>query len=44
MASSESGNDEQLKLVGELQSKLESAKAEQLAEREKVVFITGILQ
>ncbi|KAL1549922.1 hypothetical protein AAHA92_17946 [Salvia divinorum] len=30
-----SGNDEQLKLVGDLQSQLESAKALQLAEREK---------
>ncbi|KAI3471349.1 hypothetical protein Pfo_030713 [Paulownia fortunei] len=33
----ESGNEEQLKLVGELQSKLENAKAEQVAEREKAM-------
>lgn len=32
----ESGNEEQLKLVGELQSQLEEAKAEQIAERDKV--------
>ncbi|KAG8372003.1 hypothetical protein BUALT_Bualt12G0021500 [Buddleja alternifolia] len=31
----DSGNGEQLKLVGELQSKLENGKAEQVAEREK---------
>ncbi|KAL8489484.1 hypothetical protein ACS0TY_024909 [Phlomoides rotata] len=31
----ESGSEEQLKLVGELQSKLENAKAEHLAEKEK---------
>ncbi|XP_057784868.1 uncharacterized protein LOC131002383 [Salvia miltiorrhiza] len=33
----ESGNDKQLKLVGELQSQLESAKAKQLAESEKAM-------
>ncbi|KAH6818752.1 hypothetical protein C2S51_002355 [Perilla frutescens var. frutescens] len=33
----ESGNDEQLKLAGEIQSQLENVKAEQLAEREKAV-------
>ncbi|GFP90946.1 hypothetical protein PHJA_001238600 [Phtheirospermum japonicum] len=33
----EYGNDEQLKLVTELQSELENAKAEQVAEREKAM-------
>ncbi|KAK6149124.1 hypothetical protein DH2020_016649 [Rehmannia glutinosa] len=33
----DSGNEEQLKLVSELQSKLEFMKAEQVAEREKAM-------
>lgn len=33
----ESGSDQQLKLLGELQSQLQNAKAEQLAEREKAM-------
>lgn len=37
-ASSDSGNEELLKKTGELDSKLEEAKAEQASERKKVCF------
>lgn len=40
---SDAGNEELLKIISELQSKLESANAELVSEREKVVYVCVLL-